>query len=83
MDSGMGETPNQRLKRCAGGRQGKCPQAHLTGLYIVVAAGQPECGLEVLIGCEPHTHSHARTHAGTAFPECSEAANTCVPKLFA
>ena len=39
--------------------------------------GQPECGLEVLIGWEPH----ARTHARTVFPERSEVADACVLQL--
>ena len=37
-DSEMGETPNQRVKRDAGSRQGKRVRAHLTGLYTEVAA---------------------------------------------
>ena len=37
-DSGTGGTPNQKVNREAGRRQGKCPQAHLTGIYTEVAA---------------------------------------------
>ena len=35
--------------------------------------GQPECGLEVLIGWEPH----ARAHAQMVSPERSEVADVC------
>ena len=37
--------------------------------------GQPECGLEVLIGWEPRACPLARTH----FPERPEVADACVP----
>ena len=63
-DSEMRETPNQRVKRDAGSRQGKCPQAHLTGLYTEVACrdlnGQLEGRLKALISWEPRAHTHER-----------------------
>ena len=69
----MGETPNQRVKRDAGSRQGKCLGSRCRDLI-----GQPECGLEALIGWE----SLARTHTRTCVcPERSEVADACVPQF--
>ena len=46
----MGETPNQRVKRDAGSRQGKCVQAHISGGRCRDLIGQLECALEAMIG---------------------------------
>ena len=61
-DSEIRETPIQAVKRHAESRKGKCFRAHQTrlcGSRWRDLIGQPECGLETLIGWEP------RTHAGT------------------
>ena len=45
----MGETPNQQVGHNTGSRQGKCVRGSWRDLI-----GQMKCGLEALIGWEPH-----------------------------
>ena len=73
----MGDTPNHRVKRDAGNRQeGVCSSAPGRAIYGSRwrdLISQPECGLEVLIGWEPHAH--------LVFPECFEVAGACARRL--
>ena len=54
----MGGTPNHRVKRDAGSRQGKRVQAHLTGLYMDWSARVRTRGSDWL----GTTRAHARKH---------------------
>ena len=75
-DSETGETPNQRVKRDAENRQGKCVRAHLSGRWRDLI-GQLEYGLEALIGWEAHARSQARTN-GRSRTFYYEVADACV-----
>ena len=63
----MGDTPNHRVKRDGTGETGRA----IYGSRWCDLISQPECGLEVLIGWEPH--------ARMVFPECFEVAGACAP----
>ena len=54
-DSGIGETPNQRVKCEAGSRQ----EAHDRAIFDLI--GQPKCKHEALVGCEKSAHTQERT----------------------
>ena len=75
----MRETPNQQAKRDAEADKesvsSRAPGWAIYGGRCRDLIGQPECGLDALIGWEPR----ARTHARMVVPERCEVADACVP----
>ena len=72
-DSEIRETPIQAVKRHAESRKGK---TRLCGSRWRDLIGQPECGLEALIGWEPRTHAGTNGLSKTSSTDNIEMATT-------